>query len=475
MKKLELLLTALLVPLDAAMLFLAATAAYSLRFTDAAVGIRKILFQLTFADFANIVIWIIPIWLLIFVANGLYDIDPNKKFAAEIARIFFACTAGLASITIFIFFRGELFNSRFIVLTAWIFAIIFIIAGRLFVRIIKLICYYSGIGTRRVILIGSGAITDRLSSLLASQKNLGYTIVGRYPIFNEAVRTEIMRHHKQGAIDEIMLTNPKASAEETLALLSFAEEHHFIFKYSADLFATCAPNMQMFAIAEIPIIEFRRIRLEGWGKIYKRIFDIITSALLCIVAAPFMTVITFAIYFETGLPIIFKNKRVGYKGAAFDTFKFRSMRQRYCIGPQFTHITEALQLEKKLIETSNTKNGPVYKIQNDPRVTWVGKFIRRWSLDELPQLWNVIIGTMSLVGPRPHQPREVAKYSPEHRRVHSVKPGITGLAQISGRSDLSFEEEIRLDTFYIENWSLTTDLFILLKTPWAVLRRRRAE
>ena len=151
------------------------------------------------------------------------------------------------------------------------------------------------------------------------------------------------------------------------------------------------------------------------------------------------------------------------------------MYQKYCTGAQFGTVGEqALQKEAELIKTNSVKSGPVYKIQNDPRVTPYGRFIRRWSLDELPQFWNVLRGDMSLVGPRPHQPREVAQYQKHHRTVLAVKPGITGLAQISGRSELDFETEVKLDTFYLEHWNLLIDIIILVKTPFVVLWRKGA-
>ena len=150
------------------------------------------------------------------------------------------------------------------------------------------------------------------------------------------------------------------------------------------------------------------------------------------------------------------------------------MRQQYCIGPQFDNQEKALAVEKGLIAQKSIKEGPVYKIQDDPRVTRTGRVLRRWSLDELPQLFNVLAGEMSLVGPRPHQPREVARYAKHHRRVLNIKPGLTGLAQISGRSDLEFEEEVRLDTLYLEHWTVLLDLIILLKTPFILLKPRKA-
>jgi len=152
------------------------------------------------------------------------------------------------------------------------------------------------------------------------------------------------------------------------------------------------------------------------------------------------------------------------------------MKQAFSIGEQkgFGDQKHALALEAELIRTSSKKQGPVYKIMNDPRITRIGTFLRKYSIDELPQLFNVLFGTMSLVGPRPHQPREVAKYADHQRKVHLVRPGITGLAQISGRSDLDFQEEVRLDTYYIEHWGPWLDFVILLKTPLVVLFRKGA-
>ena len=172
-------------------------------------------------------------------------------------------------------------------------------------------------------------------------------------------------------------------------------------------------------------------------------------------------------------PTCIKNERVR-KNGRFKLFKFRSMIYQYCVGEEYGS-KQALDMEQQLIREKNTKIGPVYKIGDDPRLTKVGKFIRRWSIDELPQLFNVLKGDMSLVGPRPHQPREVDKYERHHKKVLTVKPGITGLAQISGRSDLSFEDEVKLDSYYIENWSLWFDISILLRTPLAVIKGRKAE
>jgi lipopolysaccharide/colanic/teichoic acid biosynthesis glycosyltransferase len=186
-----------------------------------------------------------------------------------------------------------------------------------------------------------------------------------------------------------------------------------------------------------------------------------------------MLIVAFFIWLETGSPIIYKNERIGSDGKRFFVYKFRYMKWKYCVTDENEKIKDALKFEKELIEKQSLRNGPLYKIKNDPRKTKVGNFMEKYSIDELPQFFNVLKGDMSLVGPRPHQEREVEKYNEYHRRLLTIKPGITGMAQISGRSDLHFENEYKLDVYYIENWSLWLDIQICLKTVLVLFKRRR--
>jgi len=198
------------------------------------------------------------------------------------------------------------------------------------------------------------------------------------------------------------------------------------------------------------------------------------SIIILIIISPVMLLSTIIILIETGSPIIYKNERIGIRGMKFFTLKFRSMYQQDSTGSQFGKSgLEAEKKEKELINKNGSKQGPIYKIENDPRVTPFGRLIRRFSIDELPQFFNVLFGNMSIVGPRPHQPREVEKYADKYPDVFVLKPGITGLSQISGRSDLSFEEEMKLDIFYTEKWSLYLDFIIFFKTPFILFRKRR--
>jgi lipopolysaccharide/colanic/teichoic acid biosynthesis glycosyltransferase len=239
----------------------------------------------------------------------------------------------------------------------------------------------------------------------------------------------------------------------------------------ADLLGVKVLRTEVMDIAGLPLAEVKRTTLEGWGAIAKRIVDFVFSGLLIIIFSPVMLLTTIAIKLDSQGPVFFSRLddgsylyRVGQGGRLFKYFKFRSM------------IDRADNMRYKELANLNLRSdGPLVKIKDDPRVTRVGKFIRRFSIDELSELFLVFIGKMSLVGPRPHLPEEVAKYEQHHRKVLTIKPGITGLAQVSGRSDLAFEEEVKLDIYYIENWSLLLDLSILLKTPLAVLKHRSAE
>lgn len=474
MKRSELILMFIQLPLDFLMLMVAGLTAYLVRFTATVISIRPPQFAFEQTEYLTLVAGVSAGWVVFFAFAGLYRLDPNRKLANDIVRVFLACSTGLAAITVFMFFRGELFNSRFIVLAAWGFAVVFVIAGRLFMRIVRAILYRLNIATKHAIVIGEDRVTDAILDALKTRKGLGYFVRARYPRFTSHTQTEIENLHTKHRVDEIIFTNPKAREEEVLDIVEFCTERHITFKYSADLFSTYVTNMDVSSIAGIPIIEMKKTRLDGWGRIAKRIVDFILSLIFTIIASPFLFISAIAILIETGRPVIYRNERIGYKGETFNTLKFRTMHQKYCIGRQFKHSKEALEFEEQLIKKQNTKEGPLYKIKNDPRVTVIGRVLRRLSIDELPQLFNVLGGSMSLMGPRPHQPREVEQYERHHKVVHDIRPGITGLAQISGRSDLSFEEEIRLDTFYMEHWSLLMDFVILLKTPFILLRKRKA-
>ncbi len=373
-----------------------------------------------------------------------------------------------------VFFRRELATSRFIILAVLSLSILYVWMGRLILRVVRHMLLKAGIGHRYFVVIGSAAIAETVARRYQETPILGITISQHFTEWNDQARRFILKLKKEGTVDGVLLADSDVEKTKALELIAFAEEEHLTFRYIADQFAASFTNIIVSTDAGVPIIEVKRTPLEGWGRIAKRAFDIVVSAFCLLLASPILLLATLALWIEDGFPVIFQNERVGERGETFATYKLRSMWRKHSIGPQFQNSKENIAFERNLIKQKSIKQGPVYKIAEDPRVTPVGRFLRRWSLDELPQFWNVLKGDMSLVGPRPHQPREVAKYESHQRRVLAIRPGITGMAQISGRSDLQFEDEARLDIWYIENWSPWLDVYILLKTPFVVLHRTGA-
>ncbi len=471
MKRSEISLMVFQVPVDFLMMMLAALTAFSLRFLPSVLEIRPVIFELVLLDYARLAAVVALGWMLLFAILGLYIPDQNRKLGEEIVRIMIGCSAGLGALAVFLIFTQLEFDSRFLLLFGWIFAIVYLIIGRILLRGLKSILYRNNIGLRRIIVVGNGEVAESILATLSKRKELGYHIVASFPRFTKQVEAQI----KHVPIDELLFLHPQANEAEALLALEFCKQYHIVFKYSADLFATYSANMNVHPLAGVPIVELHATSLGAWGRVIKRFFDILFSFLALVVLSPFMVITALIILFETGAPVIYKNERIGIRGKHFFTYKFRSMYQKDSTGTQFGDNGKRAEMrEKKLIEKNSVRQGPIYKIMDDPRVTPFGKFIRRWSIDELPQFWNVLLGDMSIVGPRPHQPREVKQYEHDFRQIFTLKPGITGLAQISGRSDLSFDDEMKLDIFYTEKWSLMTDVIICVKTPFILLKKRKA-
>jgi exopolysaccharide biosynthesis polyprenyl glycosylphosphotransferase len=471
MKRIDLFFLGILVPLDYLALIAAALSSYALRYGPFSQYLATTQ-TISASDYmASAGIFSLA-FLLIFAASGLYAPRIRRRLAGEFPRIVLATSTGIAIVIVAIFFQREYFASRFIVLAAWGFAILYVFAGRTLVRAVRYFLARSGIGITRIAMIGKSTSADAIEHAYDTQRRWTSKIIARFVRWDEQTKNDLRSMHERRLLDGVLLADPSMPREDIISIKSFCDDHHFVFRYVADLLGTERASIETVMLGTVPVIDVKRTPLEGWGAIAKRAIDVLFSLLLIIILSPVLLIIAIAVKLDSKGPIIFKNERVGEHGRLFNTFKFRSMSAALSIGKQFANQDEALRLEQELIKERSIKTGPLYKIKNDPRITRVGRFIRATSLDELPQLFNVLAGSMSLVGPRPHQTREVAKYSPSQKRVLAIKPGITGLAQISGRSDIPFEDEVRLDNFYIEHWSPYLDLIIFVKTPLAVFSKK---
>ncbi len=461
MKKAALFFAVALVPLDFVMLFLAGISAYFLRISEFIVQYRPVLFyfNLPFSRLVFLLLIIIPFWLLIFAVTGLYKIV-RKDLLEEFFQIIASVSFALMSVIIYIFVRGEFFDSRFIVLAAGFFAIVYMFIGRMVLRALeKHMRTRYQFGMQRVLMVGDDETSNILVTQMENNPSLGYRIVKRITILN---LMEIKKEIENSNIDTIVVGVTDYGKDVVVELAEFCRDNRLHFLFAPTLFQTLTTNIAMDVVAGIPLIEVQHTALNGWGRVLKRTIDIFGSVTGMVVFSPLFATIAVLVKLDSKGPVFVALPRISM-GKVFMLYKFRSM------------IDNAHSLKGQLLNQNERKDGgPLFKMHNDPRITRIGKFLRKTRLDEFPQMYNALRGEISLVGPRPHEPEEVAQYEAHHKKILVIKSGITGMAQISGASDLPFEEEVKLDTYYIENWSLFLDFKIILRTVLTLFRDRSA-
>jgi len=461
MKKSELIFTSILVPLDFLMLLGAGLTAYFLRTSPWVEQYRPVLFHLNlpFVEYLVLVIAVSLFLLFVFSIVGLYKIKAVRPLLDDFLKILIAVSAGIIVLVFYIFLRREWFDSRFLILVGWLTAIFFVFIGRVLVnRWQKYLMKKYHFGAHRVLVIGQDGITQKITQSIKQESDLGYSSVVNLvgPDISE-IRAKV----SNPGVEEIILADPDLPREKVLELVNFCEDNCLIFKFVPNLFQTLTVNTSIETLGDVPVVELRRTALDGWGKIIKRIIDFIGALLGLIFLFPIFVLIVLLIKWDSDGPVFVKLKRVS-QGREFELYKFRSM------------VKGAEDLKKFLWSYNEREDGPLFKMKKDPRVTRIGRILRKYRIDEFPQLINVFNGEISLIGPRPHQPDEIAEYQKHHKKVLAIKSGMTGFAQASGSSDLVFEEEIKLDTYYVENWSLLMDFKIFLKTLVILFKDRSA-
>jgi len=277
MKKIETFFSILFIPVDYVLLILAGLSAYRLRFSDWSANMRPIVFNLQFPNYLHSLFFISFLWILLLAISGIYSIRSARKLAQEIKKIFFACAAGFALIAIIIFFRRELFDSRFIVLIGSVFALLYLSIAHAFIRWLQRRLYKFGIGVHKVILVGNSKTTDNLIVEFSSNKKAGFEVIKRIRDFSLETAQELSEFIKGREVDEIIQSDPNLTKAETLRLYDFTNENHITFKYVADLLEVKVLRTDVTEIIGIPVVEVKRTTLEGWGRVFKRIFDIIFS------------------------------------------------------------------------------------------------------------------------------------------------------------------------------------------------------
>jgi exopolysaccharide biosynthesis polyprenyl glycosylphosphotransferase len=379
---------------------------------------------------------------------------------------------GMAFLITYYFVFEPPSNSRLLVPFVWAMSIIILCLGRLIASVVMGLLYRLGIAETRLLVVGSGRLGKMIMQHIAANPGLGYSLVG-FLHDMEAPPSDFGRFKMLGTledlgmvirsmqVDEVIIALPAHLHQQCIRTVRLCERVGASFKLVPDLYELSLSRIDMEAVEGIPLIGIKQVSLNSVQRAITRAVDILVAILLIVLGSPLWLWISLAIRLDSPGVVIYKTIRIGLNGKPFMMYKFRSM------------YNGSDQLKATLM-TQNEAQGPLFKMRDDPRITPVGRFLRRRSLDEIPQLINVIRGEMSLVGPRPPLPSEVAQYEEWQKGRLAIKPGITGLWQVRGRSDISFDEGVLMDLYYIENWSLRLYFQILLRTIPAVTFSRGA-
>jgi exopolysaccharide biosynthesis polyprenyl glycosylphosphotransferase len=401
-------------------------------------------------------------------SNGAYDPRETLSVFNFVWVIFKSIVFSMLALGTVLYFMKYQYVSRLFILLIGVITFTILIVGRLLYHQMLKSIRLRGYHNRNVLIVGSGPRAREFTQLILGHAEWGLRIIGYVdtdprPEDVEALRGQIIGTIddipdlvRDNVIDEVIVAIPRRFLNQVEDVVHLCEETGIETTILADLYDTIIANTHLSFIHDTPLLTFSTVPSQEWKLLVKAIVDFIGAALLLFGLAPLLLIIAVMIKLTSRGPVLYRQRRMGLHGREFFLYKFRSM---------------YLDAEERLKELQhlNEMTGPVFKIAKDPRVTKIGRFIRKTSLDELPQLFNVIKGEMSLVGPRPPIPHEVVQYKRwQHRRL-SMKPGITCLWQVKGRNKIGFEEWMKLDLQYIDNWSLGLDFKILFKTIPVVL------
>ena len=467
----------LLVVLDAIVLLLAFSVAYIVRvqFDD-----RPLVSSVYATQYFLSFLAIVPFWILVFAFLGLYQASTYNRRLLEWSKILIGSFIGILLIIGYEYISDtHLFPARLVAVYSFIGSFIIIMSEREIFRIVRSLLYHFGRGVSRVLIIGNSSATRDIAHNLADTHRSGYSVValagpkklipsGLDVVHFSSVEAALKKL-KELRITTVIQTDLYDSADRNQLILGAAQSNHISYNFIPGEAEFYAGKNTVDVFLGYPMISISQTPLIGWGAIAKAIFDRIVSFILVVLLSPvFLLLIVLQALFNRG-PIFYISNRLSRFSEPVRLIKFRSMGKAY--GKKDAAL-EFIDMGRPDLAEEYEEHR---KVRNDPRITGLGNFLRITSLDELPQLFNVLRGDLSLVGPRPILPQE-AKFSPARTALlHSVKSGVTGLWQVSGRSNLSFDERIELELFYAQNWSFWLDIKILFKTIAVVFRRKGAK
>ncbi|GAP08785.1 exopolysaccharide biosynthesis polyprenyl glycosylphosphotransferase [Anaerolinea thermolimosa] len=425
--------------------------------------------------YIHLVYVLIPGWLLLYAFFGLYNRQYLLSGTREYARIFSATLTGMLLVIVVGFLGPDFVVARGWLVASWLLAFLFTSGGRFLVRRLIRIFREKGFFIAPALIIGANEEGQLLAEQLSDWKYSGLNVLGY--VDNHPPAEGSMGAHplpylggtpaldelvRRFGIEELVVATSAISREDLLDLFKkYGVGSGVNLRLSSGLYEIITTGLDVTEIASVPLVKVNKVRLTGVDRVLKNLMDYSIALLLMIPLLPVMGIIALLIKLDSPGPVIHRRRVMGVNGKTFDAFKFRTM---YVNGDEI--LEQYPELKEELART--------HKLKDDPRVTRVGKFLRKFSLDELPQLFNVLRHEMSIVGPRMISPAEINEYRKYGINLLTVRPGITGLWQVSGRSDVSYDERVRLDMYYIRNWTVWLDLQLLLRTIPAVIKGRGA-
>lgn len=427
-------------------------------------------------DFFNTALVLIPLWIMVFAFLGLYSSRVYIKRLDEWGRLFVGSFIGILIVLGYSFvINAPVFPARLVAVYAFVGSFVLLVVGRETMRLVRTMLFRFGRGVSRVLIIGNSLATKDIAKQLSDTKRSGYQISAiagpksAEPEHFSGVRyntvEQALAQLANQRITTIIQTDLYNSGERNQKILSAAQEGHLHYSFIPGEPEFYSGKNSIDVFLGYPIISVNQTPLTGWGVIVKRLFDLFATSVVLLILSPLLLIIIILQKIFNPGPLFYIQRRLTRFSTSFGLVKFRSMGAEYGKGNAISDF-KAMGRDDLIAEYRRDR-----KVKNDPRVTMFGKFLRITSIDELPQFFNVLQGTLSLVGPRPILPDELKLYRGKSALLHSVKSGVTGLWQVSGRSDLPFDKRVELELYYAQNWSFWLDVRILLKTIPALLRK----
>jgi exopolysaccharide biosynthesis polyprenyl glycosylphosphotransferase len=402
---------------------------------------------------------------LLFAQSGLYN---NRAERPGLSRIVSSLTAVMAVALVYALVNGEDFSSYYIFYGSLFFAVAFVASFRFGYELLTGAILRAAGYARRAVLVGSGEHIENVAQALDQGPSSIHVVgfVSLQPRSSDGLRSlgrfeDLPRLVGEHRIDEVIIADPAFPEQQAVELVDACHQRGVRVRVAPSTMAILVQRAEFVPGESVPLFELKPPVFEGFDYVIKRLFDLVASTLFIVALSPLLATCALLVKLTSRGPVIYRSIRPGIGGVPFACLKFRTM------------YDDADRRQAEL-EHHNEATGALFKMRDDPRVTPVGRVLRRFSLDELPQLFNVLRGEMSLVGPRPLPQRDYERLDEWHKKRYLVLPGLTGLWQVSGRADLDFDDLVRLDFLYLERWSVFLDLSIVLKTIPAILLRRGA-